>query len=172
MTESPLFLSRTCCFSHPPRIKKSFIIQRAFLNWEAFWEAVSTSTPLFLTMYLSWLCLQKLTQIKALHLSFISHKIKSNLLYSEINLICNIQLLDNALGLPGDSDGIKNPPVMEKTWVWFPVRSPGRGQGNPLQYSCLENPMDRGAWQATVHGVAKGQTWLSNQAQHTDNAQP
>ena len=31
-------------------------------------------------------------------------------------------------------------------------RSPGGGQGNPLQYSCLENPMDRGAWQATVHG--------------------
>ena len=32
-------------------------------------------------------------------------------------------------------------------------RSPGRGNGNPLQYSCLENPMDRGAWQVTVHGV-------------------
>ena len=34
-------------------------------------------------------------------------------------------------------------------------RSPGEGNGNPLQYSCLENPMDRGAWQATVHGVAR-----------------
>ena len=33
-------------------------------------------------------------------------------------------------------------------------RSPGEGNGNPLQYSCLENPMDRGAWQATVHGAA------------------
>ena len=33
--------------------------------------------------------------------------------------------------------------------------SPGEGKGNPLQYSCLENPMDREAWQATVHGVAK-----------------
>ena len=33
-------------------------------------------------------------------------------------------------------------------------RSPGEGNGNPLQYSCLENPMDRGAWRATVHGVA------------------
>ena len=32
---------------------------------------------------------------------------------------------------------------------------PGEGNGSPLQYSCLENPMDRGAWQATVHGVAK-----------------
>jgi len=36
-------------------------------------------------------------------------------------------------------------------------RPPGEGNGNPLQYSCLENPMDRGAWWATVHGVAK--TW-------------
>ena len=39
-------------------------------------------------------------------------------------------------------------------------RSPGEGSGNPLQYSCLENPMDGGAWWATVHGVAKSQTWL------------
>ena len=37
-------------------------------------------------------------------------------------------------------------------------RSPGEGNGNPLQYSCLENSMDRGAWRATVHGVAKSQT--------------
>ena len=37
-------------------------------------------------------------------------------------------------------------------------RSSGRGNGNPLQYSCLENSMDRGAWQATVHGFAKSRT--------------
>ena len=37
-------------------------------------------------------------------------------------------------------------------------RSPGVGNGNPLQYACLENSMDRGAWQATVHGVTKSQT--------------
>ena len=41
-------------------------------------------------------------------------------------------------------------------------RSPGEGNGNPLQYSCLENPMDRGAWWAPVHGVAKSQTRLSD----------
>ena len=40
-------------------------------------------------------------------------------------------------------------------------RSPGEGNCNPLQYSCLENSMDRGAWWATVHGVGKGQTQLS-----------
>ena len=42
-----------------------------------------------------------------------------------------------------------------------PVRSRGGGNGNPLQYSCLENPMDRETWGATVHGVAKSQTRLS-----------
>ena len=40
-------------------------------------------------------------------------------------------------------------------------RSSGEGNGNPLQYSCLENPMDRGAWQATVPGVSQSQTQLS-----------
>ena len=43
-------------------------------------------------------------------------------------------------------------------------RSPGEGHGNPLQYSCLENPMDKGAWWATVHGVTKSQTRLSDLA--------
>ena len=41
-------------------------------------------------------------------------------------------------------------------------RSPGEGNGYPLQYSFLGNPMNRGAWQATVHGVTKSQTVLSN----------
>ena len=42
-------------------------------------------------------------------------------------------------------------------------RSPGGGHGNPLQYSCLENPMNRGAWRATVHGVSKSWTQLKQQ---------
>ena len=41
-------------------------------------------------------------------------------------------------------------------------RSPGDGNGNPPQYSCLENPMDRGAWRATAHGVAKSRTRLND----------
>ena len=41
-------------------------------------------------------------------------------------------------------------------------RSPGGGNGNPLQYSCLENSMDRGTWWATFHGIAKSQTQLSS----------
>ena len=45
-------------------------------------------------------------------------------------------------------------------------RSPREGKGNPLQYSCLENPIDRGAWQATVHRVVKSQTWLKQLSTH------
>ena len=48
--------------------------------------------------------------------------------------------------------------------------SPGGRNGNPLQYSCLENPMDRGSWWATVHGVAKSCTQLKQlNIQHTEN---
>ena len=46
-------------------------------------------------------------------------------------------------------------------------RSPGEGNDNPLQYSCLENPMDRGAWEGTVHGVAKSWTRLKRLSTHT-----
>ena len=60
---------------------------------------------------------------------------------------------------------VKNPPpnagdVRDMGLIPGLGKSPGRGYGNPLQYFCLENPMDRGAWQATVHGVAKNQTGL------------
>ena len=45
-------------------------------------------------------------------------------------------------------------------------RYPGEGNGNPFQYSCLENSMDKGAWWVTVHGVAKSQTRLSDSHTH------
>ena len=64
---------------------------------------------------------------------------------------------------------VKNPPantgeVRDAGSVPGLGRSPGEGHGNPLQYSCLENPMASGAWWATVHRVAKSQTRLSNLA--------
>ena len=61
---------------------------------------------------------------------------------------------------------IKNPPANVGDLVLIPGwgESPGKGNGKPLQYSCLENSMDRGAWRATVHGVAeKTQTQLGNE---------
>ena len=52
---------------------------------------------------------------------------------------------------------------MERCWIcWLLEECNREGNGNPLQYSCLENPMDRGAWWAAVHGVAKSRTWLSD----------
>ena len=58
---------------------------------------------------------------------------------------------------------VKNLPATQETQVRSLVRkSPGEGNGNPLQYPCLGNPMDGGAWRATVHGVAKSQTQLSD----------
>ena len=67
------------------------------------------------------------------------------------------------MGFPGDS-AVKNPPTDAEDMGSIPglERSLGEGNGNPLQYSWLENPMDRGAWQATVSGSQKSRTWLSD----------
>ena len=54
-------------------------------------------------------------------------------------------------------------------WIPESGRLPGEGNGNPLQYSCLENPMDRGAWKATAHRVAKSWTWLKWLSMHKEN---
>ena len=63
----------------------------------------------------------------------------------------------------------KNPPANSGDSSSSPGsgRSPGEGNGNPFQDSCLENPMDRGTWQAIVHGVAKSQIQLSIEARYT-----
>ena len=52
---------------------------------------------------------------------------------------------------------VKNPPANAGNMGLFPAlgRAPGEGNGNPLQYCCLRNPMDRGAWQARIHGFSK-----------------
>ena len=67
------------------------------------------------------------------------------------------------LSITGDSDGKEHTcNAGEPGLIPGSGRSSGEGNGNPLQYSCLENSMDRGAWWATVHGVAKSQTRLSD----------
>ena len=66
-------------------------------------------------------------------------------------------VVDEDTGLPWASlvvQTVKNLPTMQETQV----RSPGEGHGSPLQYCCLENSMERGAWWATVHGVTKSWT--------------
>ena len=71
-------------------------------------------------------------------------------------------IFTSLLGFPGGSV-VKNSPAnagnaRDLGLIPGSGISPGGGHGNPLQYSCLENPMDRGAWWATVHGVAKSRT--------------
>ena len=66
-------------------------------------------------------------------------------------------------GFPSGSDGTQSN-VGDLDSIPGSGRSPGEVNGNPLQYSCLENPMDRGAWQATTHGVTKSWIQLSDQA--------
>ena len=67
------------------------------------------------------------------------------------------------LGFPGGSDSKESAcNAGDPHLIHGLKRSPGEGTGYPLQYSCQENSMNRGAWQATVHGVAKSQTQLSN----------
>ena len=71
--------------------------------------------------------------------------------------------IENGQGIPGGSV-VTNLPAnagdVDSVPEWG--RFPGEGNGNPLQYSCLGNPMGRGAWRATVHGVTKSQTGLSD----------
>ena len=63
------------------------------------------------------------------------------------------------MGFPGGSDGKESAcDAGDPGSILESERFPGEGNGNPLQYSCLENSMDRGAWWATVHGVAKSWT--------------
>ena len=63
---------------------------------------------------------------------------------------------------------VKNLPAMRETWIRFLgwEDSPGAGSGNPFQYSCLENPMDRGAWWAIACGLAKNWIQLSDTFTH------
>ena len=70
------------------------------------------------------------------------------------------------MGFPGGSDGKESAcNAGDLGLITGLGRSPGGGHGNPLQYSCLENLMDRGDWWATVHRVTKNRTQLSDQVQ-------
>ena len=63
------------------------------------------------------------------------------------------------MNFPGSSDGKESAcNTRDLSLIPGSGRSPGEENGDPLQYSCLGNPMDRGAWQPTVHGFAKSQT--------------
>ena len=107
-------------------------------KWATHWGKEGISTYLKIKVKLSWL-----KQIKAMDFAF---KLRKRL--------CHV-------GFPGGSDGKEFAPSAGDLGLIPRLgRSPGKGSGNPLQYSCLGNWMDRGAWWATVHGVAKSLTQL------------
>ena len=85
--------------------------------------------------------------------------------FSKSNVICNVkmQVKTHTPGLPRRLNG-KESTCQFRRHGFNPCRRkiPEKGNGNPLQYSCLANPTDSGTWRATVHGVAKRQTRLSH----------
>ena len=99
----------------------------------------------------------------------VKHRVKSICLYTspkvkieKITLPTKVHIV-KAMGFPRSSVGKESAcKAGEPGSIPGSGRSPGEGNGNPLQYSCLENPMDGGAWQATVYGVPKSQTRLSD----------
>ena len=77
--------------------------------------------------------------------------------------LCWVDIDVNYKGFPGGSDGKESACIAgDLGLILGSGRSTRKGNGNPLHYSCLGNPIDRGAWWATVHGVTKSQTWLND----------
>ena len=108
----------------------------------------------------------QLLMYKNIHLSSVKlAKLSFEPVMTEVSELCSkwwYGFVPLILGFPGDSDGKESAGNVEALGsIPGPGRSTGEGTGNPLQYSCLENPMDTGAWWAIVHGVVKNQTWLS-----------
>ena len=90
--------------------------------------------------------------------------LRKDKIYASIVHVCNNDqsFLILLLGLPCSSNGKESAcNAGDQHSIPGSGRSSGKGNSNPPQYSCLENPMDRGAWQTTVHGIAKSQTQLS-----------
>ena len=90
----------------------------------------------------------------------------NNIPLNAYTMTCLFASLVSIYGFPGGA-ALKNPPdnagaAGDGGLISVSRRSPGRGNGNPLQYSCLESPMDRGTWWAIVHGITKSWPRLSN----------
>ena len=91
---------------------------------------------------------------------FLASDIEAELAAREGDVVC---FRSNDLDFPGDSDGKESAcNVGDPGSISGLGRSPGEGNGNPLQYSCLENPMNERAWRAAVHAATKSWTRLSD----------
>ena len=126
------------------------------LYWRLAWQRVATNLLLVKTHYLRSTCLE-FFQTKNLCLLTRTFDLFT------VNVITTRFGLRYIFLFSGGSDHKES--VCKKGdrgLILGSGRSPGKANGIPFQYSCLENPMDRGAWQATVHGTAKSRTQLSN----------
>ena len=105
---------------------------------------------------------------KCIHAHVFIHPVSLCLLVGALNPLTFKVIIDM---YPGGSDGKESACNAGATGDTGLIpgsgRSPGEGNGNPLQYSCLKNPMNRRAWKATVYGVLKSSKKLSNQYPHT-----
>ena len=125
------------------------------IRWPKYWKFSFCISPSgeysgLISFRMDWLDFFEVQgTLKSLHQH---HSSKASILW------CSTFLMD----FPGGSDGKESACNagdlgLIPGWGWYP----GERNGNPLLYSCLENPMDRGAWRATVCGVTKSQLWLS-----------
>jgi len=116
---------------------------------------------IFITRHFQWNIIFWYSFCSDIGVIFLIRKIKNK--FGDIKPNSNLKTVCNILmGFPGGSDS-KESACSSGDLGLIPAsgRSPGEGNDKPFQYSCLENPVDRGAWQATIHGVAKSQTRLS-----------
>ena len=116
---------------------------------------------IFITRHFQWNIIFWYSFCSDIGVIFLIRKIKNK--FGDIKPNSNLKTVCNILmGFPDGSDS-KESACSSGDLGLIPAsgRSPGEGNDKPFQYSCLENPVDRGAWQATIHGVAKSQTRLS-----------
>ena len=117
---------------------------------------------IFITRHFQWNIILWYSFCSDIGVIFLIRKIRKNK-FGDIKPNSNLKTVCNILmGFPGGSDS-KESACSSGDLGLIPAsgRSPGEGNDKPFQYSCLENPVDRGAWQATIHGVAKSRTRLS-----------
>ena len=130
---------------------------------------------------MSWLSFCKIFQVAFKQLSGRSYSVTvkvsppqsiNYLFVCRVSVQKSICLRLSVMGLPGGSV-LKNLPAMQETWVWsLGGEDRGEGNDNPLQYSCLGNPMDRTAWWPMVHGVARVRHDSATEHIHTHKYTP
>ena len=154
----------TCSWPSPPGLLIFFTCFHHCLDVCSVESILLTPAPFCLLMsYPPCLCSQAFSKsgiIRCVH----PQKRSLRLLFSDDIYISSsyTQIVIKDVGFPGGTE-VRNPPARagdarDESLILKLRRSPGRGNGNPLQYPCLENSMDRGAWQSAVHGAAKNWT--------------